>query len=286
MFHEFRGQCTYTSESDTHFPELTVWETIRFAASARLPQNVYKSITRRENIEHVTGAVLRLFNLTSAKDTKIGNELIRGVSGGERRRVTIAESFVSFSPLQFWDNSTRGMDSATALQCVQNIELFIRLSGGTATMSMYQASQSILNLFKRVLVLFEGRQIFFGTWSEASIYFEALGFQRPRRCTTGDFLTALTNPVEARDFIIPGWASDVPVTSQEFEEAWKNSEQRRKVSESIALLLTQWKSTNNHSLVSFRAARRAERSGRLYVSLARELLFLIVLFVEDQGLLT
>jgi ATP-binding cassette subfamily G (WHITE) protein 2 (PDR) len=270
MSQEFRGQCTYTSEVDTHFPELTVWETIKFAVSSRLPQTVSKDITRREHIEHITRAVLRLFNLTSAKDTKVGNELIRGVSGGERRRVTIAESFVSFSPVQFWDNNTRGMDSATALRCVQNIEMFTRFSRGTATMSIYQASQSILDLFGKVIVLFEGRQIFFGTWSESSDYFEALGFRRPRRCTTGDFLTALTNPIEARDLVIPGWTSNVPVTSHEFAEAWRDSEQRRKVSKSIALLLAQWKSNNNHSLASLRAARRAERSGRLYVSLTRE----------------
>lgn len=186
--------------------------------------------------------------------------------GGERRRVTIAEAFVSFSPVQFWDNSTRGMDSATALQCVQNFQKFTRLHGATTTLSLYQASQSILDCFDKVTVLYDGQQIYFGTWDNALAYFESLGFRRPQRCTTGDFLTALTNPVEARRMIIPGWPSSVPETSSDFAQSWKHSDQRRKVCKNIERLCARWDMSTDQGLASFRAARNAERSSRLCVS--------------------
>jgi ATP-binding cassette subfamily G (WHITE) protein 2 (PDR) len=265
MYHEFRGQCIYTAESDSHFPELTVWETIKIAVSARGPKNTLSGVTRKEYIDHITSAILCMFRLTSAKDTKIGNDLIRGVSGGERRRVTIAEAFASFAPMQFWDNSTRGMDSATALECIQNFQRFTRLSSATTTLSLYQASQSILDCFDKVIVLYEGQQIFFGTWNEALEYFSALGFRRPQRCTTGDFLTALTNPVEARMMSMAGWDSSIPVTANDFAEAWKKSAHRLKVSKDIEEMCDKWKKAENEGLALLRAARTAERSDYLCV---------------------
>jgi ATP-binding cassette subfamily G (WHITE) protein 2 (PDR) len=263
MDHEFRGQCIYTAESDTHFPELTVWETVQLAVTARCPKGSMAGMNRSEHLHHVTSAILRMFNLTSAKNTKIGNDLVRGVSGGERRRVTIAEAFASFSPLQFWDNTTRGMDSATALQCVKTFQQFTLLSGATTTLSLYQASQSILNCFDKVTVLYEGQQIFFGTWSDALEYFQSLGFQRPQRFTTGDFLTALTNPVEAQSMIMPGWSLTIPKSAVDFAEVWRNSKQRRRLSDTIDQVRTGWRADNSEGLSSFRRVIDTERSNSL-----------------------
>ncbi|KAF1948956.1 hypothetical protein CC80DRAFT_529725 [Byssothecium circinans] len=229
-------RCAHTAETDTHFPELTVWETVRFAAEARLSQA--SNLNREVLIKHVTGAILRTFNLMPARDTNIGNDLIRGVSGGEKRRVTIAETFASFAPTQFWDNSTRGMDSSTALDCIHTFQAFSRITGATSTVSLYQASQSILDCFDKVTVLYDGRQIFFGTWSEAEEYFESIGFRRPDTYTTGDFLTALTNPVEARALKRLDWDQDVPETAEDFSKLWKGSTWRKLLSDTIEIIAT------------------------------------------------
>lgn len=72
--------------------------------------------------------------------------LVRGVSGGERKRVSIAEAALGGSPLQCWDNSTRGLDSATALEFVKSLRLSAELIGATCVVAIYQASQSIYDV--------------------------------------------------------------------------------------------------------------------------------------------
>jgi hypothetical protein len=101
------------------------------------------------------------FGLTHTLNTPVGNDFIRGVSGGERKRVSIAEAALGQSPVQCWDNSTRGLDSATALEFVRSLRLSTDLGGSTAIVAIYQASQSIydvslppVNKMKPVLMIF------------------------------------------------------------------------------------------------------------------------------------
>lgn len=70
--------------------------------------------------------------------SKVGNDFIRGVSGGERKRVSIAEAALGGSPLQCWDNSTRGLDSATALEFVRTLRLSTEMAGCTSIVGMYE----------------------------------------------------------------------------------------------------------------------------------------------------
>jgi ATP-binding cassette subfamily G (WHITE) protein 2 (PDR) len=255
---EFRGECIYTAELDVHFAELTVLETLRFAAGMRAPRCLLPRLSPQYYIEHITSVMLSIFKLEGVKNTPIGDAMIRGISGGERKRVSIAEAFMSFAPIQFWDNSTRGLDSATALDCIRNFQTFSRSSGAATTVSLYQASQDMLDCFDKVTVLYEGRQIFFGSWPSAEDYFYGLGFERPSRLTTGDFLTALTNPVEARQLIRPGYATRVPVTADDFGSAWQQSIERQKVLQHISRLRAQFIS-NYGGINEYRNARSLEK---------------------------
>ena len=142
----FRGECIYQAEQDTHFPELTVQQTLAFAAEARVPRNRFLGVTRRRYAEHTSDAVLAMFNLSQAAKTKIGDDLIRGVSGGERRRVSIAEAFIGGSPLQCWDNSTRGLDSSTALTFTKLLRTSACTASTTSIVSAYQASQAMYDV--------------------------------------------------------------------------------------------------------------------------------------------
>ena len=85
MIKEFRGEMVYNQEVDKHFPHLTVGETLTFATAARTPQSRVKGITRKQYIEHMTKVVMSVFGLSHTRNTKVGNEYIRGVSGGERK---------------------------------------------------------------------------------------------------------------------------------------------------------------------------------------------------------
>lgn len=142
MLNHFRGEILYQAESDIHFPHLTVGQTLLFASLARTPKNRMPGITRLQYAQHVRDVVLAVLGLSHTVDTKLGNDYIRGVSGGERKRVSIAEVMLSQSPFQCWDNSTRGLDSATALQFVKTLRMETDLMGSAAMVAIYQSSQS------------------------------------------------------------------------------------------------------------------------------------------------
>ena len=115
MRKQFRGEAIYTAETDVHFPQLSVGDTLKFAALARCPRNRLPGVSREQYAVHMRDVVMARLGLSHTINTRVGNDFVRGVSGGERKRVSIAEATLSASPLQCWDNSTRGLDSANAL---------------------------------------------------------------------------------------------------------------------------------------------------------------------------
>ncbi|KAI0890676.1 BcatrD protein [Annulohypoxylon maeteangense] len=216
MFTEFRGKGTYQAEFDIHFPTLTMRETLEFASkSRRLPRNWNDC---RATVE----SVARTLGLTKALDVKMGNALVPGVSGGERKRTSIAEILLGDSVFQCWDNSTRGLDSVNALDFIKTLRRRTSESGSVAIVTLYQAGEDIYDLFDKVTVIHEGRQIYFGRTRDAKKYFTDLGFIAPPRSTSPEFLTSITRPIGLRpqtteDYVFP------PRTAAEFAEAWKDS---------------------------------------------------------------
>ncbi|TEA17298.1 ZEB2-regulated ABC transporter 1 [Colletotrichum sidae] len=221
MMKEFKGETVYNQEVDKHFPHLTVGQTLEFAAAVRTPSTRPMGLTREEVHKHAAQVVMAVCGLSHTYNTKVGNDFIRGVSGGERKRVSIAEMMLAGSPMCAWDNSTRGLDSATALKFVQSLRLASDFTGSANAVAIYQASQAIYDLFDKAVVLYEGRQIYFGPASAAKSYFERMGWECPQRQTTGDFLTSVTNPSERR--ARPGMENRVPRTADDFEKYWRQS---------------------------------------------------------------
>lgn len=227
MTGNFRGEVIYQAETDVHFPQLTVGETLSFAAKARCPETRPFNCTRDQYALHMRDVYMSIFGLSHTTNTQVGNDFIRGVSGGERKRVSIAEVALSASPLQCWDNSTRGLDSATALDFVKTLRMGCDLQGNTALLAIYQAPQAAYDAFDKVILLYEGRQIYFGRTTEARKFFEDMGYHFPNRSTIADFLTSLTNPAER--IVKPGFERLVPRTPDEFAQRWKQSEDRRRL---------------------------------------------------------
>lgn len=142
MHKDYRGEAIYTAEVDVHFPMLTVGQTLEFAAQARAPRHIPGGIGRREFARHLRDVMMAVFGISHTINTKVGNDYVRGVSGGERKRVTIAEAALSGAPLQCWDNSTRGLDSANAIEFCKTLRISTDLLGSTAAVAIYQAPQS------------------------------------------------------------------------------------------------------------------------------------------------
>ncbi|KAK7415025.1 Multidrug resistance protein [Neonectria punicea] len=254
MHSQHRGEAIYTAEVDVHFPQLTVGDTLTFAANARAPRNIPGGIDKLTFVTHLRDVVMAMFGISHTVNTRVGNEYVRGVSGGERKRVTIAEASLSGAPLQCWDNSTRGLDSANAIEFCKTLRLQTQLFDTSAFVSIYQAPQAAYDIFDKVLVLYEGHQIFFGLSTAAKTYFTDLGFDCPDRQTTPDFLTSMTSPAER--IVRPGFEGRAPRRPQEFAAAWKQSSHYAELQRDIE----EYKNTNpinGPSAETFRAIKRA-----------------------------
>jgi len=99
----YRGDVQYSPEDDVHFPTLTVEETIRFAAKTRTPHTRPDGQTRDELIEEITDVLATVFGLRHVRKTLVGDAGIRGVSGGEKKRVSISEALAFRSLVNCWD---------------------------------------------------------------------------------------------------------------------------------------------------------------------------------------
>ncbi|KAK6459094.1 P-loop containing nucleoside triphosphate hydrolase protein [Scheffersomyces xylosifermentans] len=226
----FRGDVIYCAETENHFAHLTVGETLEFAAMLRTPQNRPHGISRKLYTKHMD-VVMATYGLSHTKNTKVGDEFIRGVSGGERMRVSIAEVTLSQASVQCWDNSTRGLDSATALEFIQALKTSAVILKSTPLVAIYQCSQDAYDLFDKIVLLYEGYEIFFGSTKDAKQYFLDMGYYCPQRQTTADFLTSISNPSERQ--VKNGCEQMVPTTPEEFYNHWQRSQHRKMLMRAI-----------------------------------------------------
>ncbi|KAF3401974.1 Brefeldin A resistance protein [Penicillium rolfsii] len=187
----------FCAESDDHFPTLTVAETLRFAVRARCGSQV-----SRGEIDSMVVQLAKLVGLENVLNTKVGDAKIRGVSGGERRRVSLAEALAT-----------------CARRCA-------------AAMSIYQASDAIVDYFDKVLVINSGRQIFYGRIDEAKAYFEDLGFECLPTTTVADFLNVMSADPDVRR-AQEGRESQVPRMLEDFETAFRASRFHRELQVSV-----------------------------------------------------
>lgn len=104
MKKEFKGEVIYNQEVDKHFPHLTVGQTLEFAAAVRTPSDRMDGMSRNEYAKLMAQVTMAICGLTQTYNTKVGNDFVRGVSGGERKRVSIAEMMLAGSPFAAWDN--------------------------------------------------------------------------------------------------------------------------------------------------------------------------------------
>ncbi|EGG25223.1 hypothetical protein DFA_03471 [Cavenderia fasciculata] len=224
---KYRGEAIYTPEEDTHHPTLTVRETLDFTLKCKTPGNRLPDETKRSFRDKIFNLLLSMFGIVHQADTLVGNEWVRGLSGGERKRMTITEAMVSAAPITCWDCSTRGLDAASALDYAKSLRIMSDTLDKTTIASFYQASDSIYQLFDNVMILEKGRCIYFGPGREAKQYFLDLGFTCEPRKSTADFLTGVTNPQER--MVREGMEGQVPETSADFESAWLRSPLRQRM---------------------------------------------------------
>uniref|UniRef100_A0A452YI65 ABC transporter domain-containing protein n=1 Tax=Aegilops tauschii subsp. strangulata TaxID=200361 RepID=A0A452YI65_AEGTS len=184
------GAAAYVTQDDNLIGTLTVRETISYSARLRLPDNM----PMEEKRALVEGTIVEM-GLQDCADTVIGNWHLRGVSGGEKRRVSIALEILMRPRLLFLDEPTSGLDSASAFFVTQTLRGLAR-DGRTVIASIHQPSSEVFELFDRLYLLSGGKTVYFGQASEACEFFAQAGFPCPPlrnpsdhflRCINADF---------------------------------------------------------------------------------------------------
>ena len=223
MGKHYRGEVLYNPEDDLHYATLSVKNTLKFALQTRTPGKASRNEgeSRADYVKEFLRVVSKLFWIEHTMNTKVGDEFIRGVSGGEKKRVSIAEAMITKASTQCWDNSTRGLDASTALEYVQSLRSLTNMAHISTAVALYQAGESLYDLFDKVILIDEGKCLYYGSTEEAAAYFENLGFRRPPRWTTADFLTSVTDPHERQ--VREGYEHRIPRSTDQFEAAYKKS---------------------------------------------------------------
>ena len=223
MGKHYRGEVLYNPEDDLHYATLSVKNTLEFALKTRTPGKASRNEgeSRADYVKEFLRVVSKLFWIEHTMNTKVGDEMIRGVSGGEKKRVSIAEAMITKASTQCWDNSTRGLDASTALEYVQSLRSLTNMAQISTCVALYQAGESLYDLFDKVILIDDGKCLYYGPTEEAAAYFENLGFRRPKRWTTADFLTSVTDPHERQ--VREGYEHRIPRSADQFQAAYKQN---------------------------------------------------------------
>ncbi|KAL5546848.1 hypothetical protein UlMin_006535 [Ulmus minor] len=211
----FKLITAYVMQDDLLFPMLTVEETLMFAAEFRLPRNL--PLSRKKNRVQ---ALIEQLGLRSVANTVIGDEGHRGVSGGERRRVSIGVDIIHDPILLFLDEPTSGLDSSSALIVVKVLQK-IACSGSIVVMSIHQPSFRILSLFDRLLFLSHGQIIYSGSPKALQPFFYEFGHPIPENANQIEFVLDLICELEES-------SPDGAKSLVDFNKTWQNKEENQR----------------------------------------------------------
>ena len=218
----YRGQIIMNTEEELFFPTLTVQQTMDFATRLKVPFRLPDGYQSPEHLrEETRDFLLESMGISHTKHTKVGDAFVRGVSGGERKRVSIIECLATRGSVFCWDNSTRGLDASSALDYTKAVRAMTDVLGLASIVTLYQAGNAIYNLFDKVLVLDGGREVYYGPATEARPFVEALGFVCPDGANVADFLTGITVPTERQ--IRPGYEATFPRNADALQQEYHRS---------------------------------------------------------------
>ncbi|XP_057963780.1 ABC transporter G family member 14 [Malania oleifera] len=191
--HPFSGSIKrrtgFVTQDDVLYPHLTVTETLLFTAFLRLPN----SLTQDEKARHVERVIAEL-GLSRCRNSLIGGPLVRGVSGGEKKRVSIGQEMLINPSLLLLDEPTSGLDSTTAQRIMTTVK---RLAGGgrTVVTTIHQPSSRLYHMFDKIVLLSEGSPVYCGPAATAMEYFSSIGFSTSITINPADLLLDLANGI-------------------------------------------------------------------------------------------
>ena len=182
---DFNRWVGYVVKEDPHLAHMTVFETLYFSARLRLPDMPPKIVRMRVAI------TLKLLGLSHVANSVVGDGSLRGISGGEKRRVSFGIEMVAGHACIIADLPTNGLDSASAYSLMRTMRFATKI-GFSMMASVVQPSPQLLRLFHRVMVMSKGTVIYFGPVSQAEEFFKNAGFIRPAAKALPQFIEEVT----------------------------------------------------------------------------------------------
>ncbi|KAM0939679.1 putative ABC-type sulfate transporter [Dioscorea sansibarensis] len=253
---------SYINQHDMHISEMTVRETLDFSGQCSGVGGGYEmllELLRREKAAAikpdpdtdafmkatamsgqksnlVTDYLLKVIGLDICADTILGDEMRRGVSGGEKKRVTTGEMLAGPNRTLFMDDISTGLDSSTTFQIVKFVRQMVHVMDGTVLMSLLQPAPEVFELFDDIILLSEGHIVYQGPREHVLDFFDFMGFRCPERKGIADFLQEVTSKKDQDKY----WfnVNQQPfsyISAPEFAESFKTFHVGRYISDSLSI---------------------------------------------------
>ncbi|CBI20978.3 hypothetical protein VitviT2T_004741 [Vitis vinifera] len=251
----------YISQYDLHIGEMTVRETLAFSARCQgvgTGYDMLAELSRREKVANIkpdpdidiymkaaalkgqggsliTDYILKILGLEVCADTIVGDEMVRGISGGQKRRLTTGEMLVGPAKALFMDEISTGLDSSTTFQIVNSIRQSIHILKGTAIISLLQPAPETYDLFDDIILLSDGQIVYQGPRENVLEFFEHMGFKCPERKGVADFLQEVTSKKDQEQYWAHRGEPYSFVTVTEFSEAFQSFHVGRRLGDELAI---------------------------------------------------
>jgi len=208
---DVRKQIAFVAQDDSLQVTSTPREAIKFSAKLRLPRS-----TTDSQLDKLTSRMLEELGLEDCADTIVGGALIKGISGGQRKRTSVGVELVTRPPLVFLDEPTSGLDSFSAVQLCQVLKK-VANAGSSVLFTIHQPASEIFNSFDHLILLNKGRVMYQGAVAGVPKYFADRGHPNPPNYNPADWIMNVAQSVEFKQLDAEGF---FPEDSRQMEEAF------------------------------------------------------------------
>ncbi|KAJ5160868.1 uncharacterized protein N7482_007872 [Penicillium canariense] len=218
----FGRMTSYVEQEDALIGSLTVQETLQFAADLSLPS----SVTKRQRMDRIR-TLLEAFGIQKQASTLVGTPLRKGISGGQKRRVSVASQLITCPKILFLDEPTSGLDSTASYEVMSYAKELARANNIIIIASIHQPSTTTFQLFDKLLLLSGGRSCYFGPVVNVVSYFGQIGHPIPGQTNPAEFLLDIVSA----DF---GGANGLAHERvQAIQQAWAESAEAKGVTQQV-----------------------------------------------------
>ena len=214
----------FVFQDDVILRTMTVSEALYMSALLKLPE----TISKEEKINRVN-EMISILHLEKCKDTIVGDSIIKGISGGERKRLSVGMEMIMNPSIIFLDEPTSGLDTYTAYSLVKSLKN-ITSTGRTVVATIHQPSSDLLRLFDDLIILNHGKIIFQGEVNNLVNYFSDIGYKCPEYTNPSDFLFMnILNPFDLQNLYDEKNDFNLDKKNQFFLDCYKNNGMEKNV---------------------------------------------------------